>query len=136
VQARDTHCRNKALDMAYQTAVFSLRHQPVKGLFLISWTWVGALHRSLLMLAIGIALLDFAVQAVHVTNQGLIFAARPDARSRLVAAHMVFYSVGSGIGAPAGTRTYAAFHWKGVRFLVPLSAWQPLRIWGLTISRR
>ena len=34
-------------------------------------------------------LLDLAVQAVHVTNQSLIFAAYPDAQSRLVGGYMV-----------------------------------------------
>jgi predicted MFS family arabinose efflux permease len=84
------------------------------GILLISWTCIACLHRSLLTLVIGIILLDFAVQAVHVTNQSMIFAARPEAKSRLVAAYMVFYSVGSGVGAAAATRTYAAFHWAGV----------------------
>jgi predicted MFS family arabinose efflux permease len=62
-------------------------------------------------------LLDFAVQAVHVTNQSLIFAARPDAQSRLVGAYMCFYSVGSGLGAIAATYTYAQYGWVAVCFL-------------------
>lgn len=57
----------------------------------------------------GVVLLDFAVRAVHVTNQSLIFAARPDAQSRLVGTYMCFYSVGSGLGAIAATYTYAHF---------------------------
>jgi MFS family permease len=102
------------------------------GLLLISWTCIGGLHRSLLTLVIGIVLLDFAIQAVHVTNQSLIFAAQPEAKSRLVAAYMVFYSIGSGIGAIAATRTYAAFQWAGV-YWEPLLAWQP---WGSGLSPR
>jgi predicted MFS family arabinose efflux permease len=104
------------------------------GLLLISWTFIGGLHRSLLTLVIGIVLLDFAVQAVHVTNQSLIFAARPEAKSRLVAAYMVFYSVGSGIGALAATRTYAVFHWTGVCVLGASFSMAALGFWALTKS--
>lgn len=68
-------------------------------------------------MAVGVILLDFAVQAVHVTNQSLIFAARPDAQSRLVGAYMCFYSVGSGLGAIAATYTYAHSGWVAVCFL-------------------
>ncbi|MNG26044.1 Major Facilitator Superfamily protein [compost metagenome] len=57
------------------------------------------------------------MQAVHVTNQSLIFAARPDAQSRLVGAYMCFYSVGSGVGAMAATYTYAHFGWVAVCLL-------------------
>jgi len=61
------------------------------GVLLIAWICIACLHRSFLTLIVGIILLDFAVQAVHVTNQNMIFAARPEAKSRLVAAYMVFY---------------------------------------------
>lgn len=108
------------------------------GILLISWICIACLHRSLLALVIGIILLDFAVQAVHVTNQSMIFAARPEAKSRLVAAYMVFYSVGSGVGALAATRTYAAFHWAGVCALGASFSMAALGIWALTtrVSQR
>ena len=83
-------------------------------LLLGSWLPIGYLHRSLVALTAGIVILDFAVQAVHVTNQSMIFAAHPEARSRVVAAYMIFYSIGSGTGAIASTRAYAEFGWAGV----------------------
>jgi predicted MFS family arabinose efflux permease len=104
------------------------------GLLLISWAGIACLHRSLLALVIGIAFLDFAVQAVHVTNQSMIFAARPEAKSRLVGTYMVFYSIGSGIGALAATRTYAAFHWTGVCLLGASFSMAALGIWAFTTS--
>ena len=104
------------------------------GLLLISWACIACLHQSLLMLVIGIILLDFAVQAVHVTNQSMIFAARPEAKSRLAAAYMIFYSVGSGVGALAATTTYAAFHWSGVCALGASFSMTALAIWALTRS--
>jgi hypothetical protein len=54
----------------------------------------------------GVIILDLAVQAVHVTNQSMIFAIRPEAHSRLVAGYMLFYSIGSAIGAIASTAMY------------------------------
>lgn len=53
-------------------------------------------------------------QALHVTNQSLIFRARPEAHSRLVGLYMLFYAVGSGLGALSTTMTYAIAGWQGV----------------------
>ncbi|MDM8194047.1 MFS transporter [Pseudomonas koreensis] len=86
-------------------------------LLTLSWLPIAFVERSLLAMAVGVVLLDFAVQAVQVTNQSLIFAARPDAQSRLVGAYMCFYSMGSGLGAIAATYTYAHLGWVGVCLL-------------------
>jgi predicted MFS family arabinose efflux permease len=86
-------------------------------LLLASWPLIGLLHRSLIALAAGIVMLDLAVQAVHVTNQSMIFARLPEARSRLVAGYMIFYSIGSGMGAMASTWIYAHAGWNGVSLL-------------------
>lgn len=86
-------------------------------LLTLSWLPTALVESSLLALVIGVVLLDFAVQTVHVTNQSLIFAARPDAQSRLVGAYMCFYSIGSGSGAIAATYTYAHFGWVSVCLL-------------------
>lgn len=86
-------------------------------LLLLSWmvmAWGGS---SLIALTTGIILLDFAVQAVHVTSQSMIFATRPQATSRLVAAYMFFYSAGSAIGALLATRLWSQFGWMGVCLL-------------------
>ena len=72
------------------------------------------MHVSLWFLILGVLVLDFAIQAVHVTNQTLIFNARPDARSRLVAVYMMFYSAGSAGGALAATNMFAWAGWTGV----------------------
>lgn len=83
-------------------------------ILLLSWLPTAYLGHSLWALAFGIVALDLAVQAVHVTNQSLIFAARPDMHSRLVSAYMVFYSIGSAAGAIASTAIYALAGWIGV----------------------
>lgn len=104
------------------------------GLLLVSWIFLACLHRPFVMLVIGIVLLDFAVQAVHVTNQSMIFAVRPEAKSRLVAAYMIFYSLGSGLGAYASTMTYAAFHWVGVCVLGACFSAAALGVWATTMT--
>ncbi|EQB2606699.1 TPA: MFS transporter [Raoultella ornithinolytica] len=83
-------------------------------LLLFAWAPIARAEISLPLLVIGVIILDFAVQAVHVTNQSLIFAARPDAQSRLVGAYMCFYSVGSALGAVVATQCYAHWGWTAV----------------------
>lgn len=99
-------------------------------LMLIAWLPIVFLHSSLWALGAGVILIDLAIQAVHVTNQSLIFALRPEARSRLVAAYMVFYSVGSASGAIASTTVYAAAGWIGVCGLGAVIALLALLIWA------
>lgn len=92
-------------------------------LLIASWFFIYFINDSILILIIGIILLDLAVQAVHVTNQSLIFTVLPEARSRLTAAYMVFYSVGSAMGSIISTNIYANYSWKGVSlFGVSVSA--------------
>lgn len=83
-------------------------------LLIASWFFISSINYSILVLVIGIILLDLAVQAVHVTNQSLIFKFLPEARSRLTAAYMVFYSIGSATGSIISTNIYANYGWKGV----------------------
>ncbi|NEG57170.1 MFS transporter [Pantoea agglomerans] len=83
-------------------------------LLTFSWLPIAALHTSLLLLIFGVILLDFAVQTVHVINQSLIVAARPEAASRLVGAYMCFYSLGSALGAIAATQLYMHWGWHAV----------------------
>lgn len=83
-------------------------------LLFASWALIALLPTSLLALIVGVVMLDFAVQAVHVTSQTIIFERHPEARSRLVGGYMVFYSLGSAAGAIAATSVYAGSGWAGV----------------------
>lgn len=84
---------------------------------LLAWLPLSFMTMSLSALVIGIVLLDLGGQAIHVTNQSMIFRSYPEAHSRLVGAYMLFYAVGSGIGAMATTVTYANAGWPGVCIL-------------------
>ena len=114
--------------------------QRVTGLALcvltLSWVPIGFAQTSLIALVCGVILLDFAVQAVHVTSQSLIFAARPDAQSRLVGAYMCFYSVGSAVGAVAATQVYARWGWVAVCLLGASTSAAALVLWYLTAHVR
>ncbi|VVE01592.1 MFS transporter [Pandoraea fibrosis] len=102
-------------------------------LLTFSWLPLAGLHASLGWLVAGVLLLDLAGQAIHVTNQSLIFAARTDAPSRLVGAYMLFYATGSGLGAVAATATYAAFGWIGVCWLGAGVSLAALAFWAMTL---
>jgi predicted MFS family arabinose efflux permease len=102
------------------------------GLLAISWAAILCLPASLPIFLLGVVALDFAVQAVHVTNQTLIFAARPEARSRLVGGYMVFYSAGSALGAIASTTIYAYAGWPGVCALGLTFSLLALAFWWMT----
>ncbi|HGY5697789.1 TPA: MFS transporter, partial [Serratia marcescens] len=102
-------------------------------LLTLAWLPLGLLGSGLVWLVAGIVLLDLAGQAIHVLNQSMIFSAHPQSHSRLVGCYMLFYAVGSGLGAFAGTHMYAWVGWSGVCWLgagVSLSA---LLFWRLTL---
>ncbi|MEC0201547.1 MFS transporter [Paenibacillus lautus] len=101
-------------------------------LLLLSWLPISYTERSLFALVIGIILLDLAVQAVHVTNQSMLFALRPQARSRMVGGYMIFYSIGSASGSIASTHIYAHFGWNGVCVLGASVSAVALIFWAVT----
>ncbi|AKF83454.1 MFS transporter [Myxococcus fulvus 124B02] len=103
-------------------------------LLLVSWVPVmlTQTHQSLWALGLGIIGLDLAIQALHVTNQSELYAVRPEARSRLVAGYMVFYSIGSGAGSLASTVVFAHAGWVGVCAQGAAIAAVALVFWGGT----
>lgn len=90
-------------------------------LLLLSWLPLSAAFApgagaatTAFMLVLGILMLDLGVQALHVTNQSLIFRSGNEAHSRLVGCYMLFYAVGSGTGAWAATAAFDIAGWHGV----------------------
>ncbi|WP_424630219.1 MFS transporter [Bradyrhizobium sp. SYSU BS000235] len=104
-------------------------------ILLASWGLIALLPQSIPALIAGIVLLDFAVQAVHVTNQSIIFAIYPNARSRLVGGYMCFYSVGSAVGAIASTAAFAYAGWRGVSLLGAGFSALALMVWAMSAWR-
>jgi len=101
-------------------------------LLLLAWLPLALMPASLWALVIGIVLLDLGGQAIHVTNQGMIFRTGSEAHSRLVGAYMLFYAVGSGLGAMASTQVYAYAGWTGVCLLGAGISLAALLFWRAT----
>lgn len=104
-------------------------------LMLAAWGAIACLHVSLWFVVAGVIMLDLGLQAVHVTSQSLIVAARPDAASRLVGGYMVFYSIGSAAGAIAAPMVYAMMGWSGVCMLGSGISAAALLVWVINASR-
>ena len=102
-------------------------------LLVAAWLPLAFTGQSLWALVAGIIVLDLAGQAIHVTNQSMIFSRHPQAHSRVVGCYMMFYAAGSGLGALASTRVYAAAGWLGVCALGAGVSLAALLFWALTL---
>ncbi|MGT2433101.1 MFS transporter [Cupriavidus basilensis] len=111
--------------------------QPTTGaalvLLLACWLPLGFAQQSLWLLVAGVIVLDLAGQAIHVTNQSLVFRVQPEAHSRLVGCYMLFYALGSGAGSIASTHVYARAGWSGVCVLGAAISAAALVFWALTL---
>jgi len=105
-------------------------------LLLLAWWPLSLMDGSLWALVAGIILLDLGGQALHVTNQSLILRSSPEAHGRLIGIYMLFYAVGSGLGALSTTVVYAAHGWRGVCLLGAAVSFIALLFWRITCRRR
>ncbi|MFJ8677526.1 MFS transporter [Streptomyces sp. NPDC093589] len=110
------------------------RAVPVTGLALtlliLSWAAIAQLPWTLWLLIVGIVALDFAAQAVHVSNQHLLTTAHPDRTSSVIGGYMVFYSLGSALGAAATTALFTTYGWAGSSLLGAGFAACALVVWA------
>jgi predicted MFS family arabinose efflux permease len=72
---------------------------------------------ALVALAVGLLLFDLGVQGVHVSNQTIVYALRPDSRSRINSAYMTIYFLGGALGSGLSAAIYASHGWAGVSTL-------------------
>ena len=103
-------------------------------LLALSWLLIGQAAWSLWLVAIGVVVLDFAVQAVHVSNQHLLTMTYPNSTSSVIGGYMTFYSLGSALGAAATTTVFASAGWTGSSILGAAFAACALAVWAA--SRR
>ncbi|MFK0039738.1 MFS transporter [Paenarthrobacter sp. NPDC090517] len=114
--------------------------QRVTGLSLVallgSWLALSLGSWSLLWFIAGIIVLDAAVQAVHVSSQALIVSGAEESASSIIGSYMVFYSVGSAVGAASVAPVFDAWGWTGASILGAVFALLALAVWGMDRARR
>ncbi|NWA00004.1 MFS transporter [Pseudomonas gingeri] len=102
---------------------------------LLSWLPLGFAGHSLVALLIGVLVLDFAVQLVHVSNQNAVFKVRPTARNRLNAGYITCYFIGGALGSLLGAQLFGPFGWNGIVVAGGLISALALGIWAM-VQRR
>jgi len=96
-----------------------------------SWLPLGFSAHSLVALLVGVIVLDLAAQLLHVSNQNVVFALRPEARNRLNAGYITGYFVGGALGSLVSAQMYQRFGWTGVCLTGASVAAVALLAWGL-----
>ena len=86
-------------------------------LLIISWMVFLFSKNSIIGLIIGIILIDLAMQALHITNQNIIFSKNPEARNRVNTIYMVGFFTGGALGTLLGAYAWEHFRWTGVSIL-------------------
>jgi predicted MFS family arabinose efflux permease len=87
------------------------------GLMLISWGLIAAGKTSLAALILGIAVLDLGIQGAQITNQSVIYALAPEARSRLTTAFMTTVFASAAVSSALASTIYDAGGWSAVSIL-------------------
>lgn len=107
------------------------------GLALLAAAWLplGFSAHSLVALVAGVLLLDLALQMLHVSNQNVVYALRPEARNRLNAGYMTGYFIGGAAGSLVSAPVYATFGWTGVCVAGAAVAVMALLVWGCAARR-
>ena len=101
-----------------------------------SWAILAAGRHSALVLIIGIAMLDLAVQGLHVSNQSAIYALDPAARSRLTTAYMVSVFLGGALFSALASTLYSSSGWSAVCAFGAGAAVLALVIWSVAALAR
>lgn len=98
----------------------------ITGLFivcvLISFIIMDTGWATLVAIVIGVVVMDFGMQGVHVTNQSIIYRLRADAHNRITSAYMTGFFIGGSIGSSVSAQIYEVYGWAGIcLFCISLS---------------
>ncbi|MGV8920607.1 MAG: MFS transporter [Pseudomonas sp.] len=92
--------------------------QRASGIFgaaiLLSFVFIYLGAYSLISLLFGVLLLDVGVQGMHISNQSVIYAIAPNARSRITTIYLTSYFIGGAVGSSAASVAYHYAGWLGV----------------------
>ena len=86
-------------------------------LLIVSWGIFLVSGSSLIGLVIGVTLVDLGLQAMHITNQNIIFSKNPEARNRVNTIYMVSFFIGGALGTSLGALAWEHYHWVGVSWV-------------------
>ncbi len=110
-------------------------HHLSTGLFfatmLLSWGAIAAGKTSLAALIVGIAVFDLGVQGAQITNQTVIYALVPHARSRLTTAYMTTVFASAAAFSAIAAAAYDAAGWDAVSALGAGLAAAGVALWAL-----
>ncbi|MFI1265215.1 MFS transporter [Streptomyces kronopolitis] len=119
-----------------------VHHVTGAGAFLLLGSW-GLLAAggagggwSLAALLAGVIVLDLAVQAVHISNQNMVFGVRPEARNRLNSVYMTSYFAGGAAGSALTSVVWGTSGWSGVCILGAALAAMAVLVWAADLLRR
>ena len=86
-------------------------------LLIVSWLVFLVSSYSIFGIIIGVILVDLGLQALHITNQNIIFSKNPEGRNRVNTVYMVSFFIGGALGTTLGAYAWENFHWVGVSVL-------------------
>ena len=116
------------------------RHHHSTGVFfalmLGSWALIAAGRSSVGALIAGIALLDLGIQGAQITNQSVIYALVPSARSRLTTAYMTAVFAAAAGSSALAAAIYEADGWDGISLLGAGFATVGLLAWAIEQLQR
>ncbi|MBW8373330.1 MFS transporter [Stenotrophomonas sp.] len=101
-----------------------------------SWLPLGFSTHSLIALVVGVIVLDLAAQLLHVSNQNVVYALRPEARNRLNAGYMTGYFIGGSLGSLVSAQVFDRFGWTGVCVTGAGVAMVAIAVWAVAVVRR
>jgi predicted MFS family arabinose efflux permease len=110
-------------------------HHIATGLFfatmLLAWGAIAAGKSSLAALIAGIALLDLGIQGAQITNQSVIYALDPAARSRITTAYMATLFAAAAIFSALASTIYDTGGWSDVAMLGGALAAIGVIVWAI-----
>ncbi|MCK0125601.1 MFS transporter [Gelidibacter sp. F2691] len=86
-------------------------------ILIISWVLFLFSDFSMIGLIMGVVLVDLGLQALHITNQNIIFSKNHEARNRVNTIYMVGFFIGGALGTFLGAIVWEHFKWNGVALL-------------------
>ncbi len=105
---------------------------------LLSWPLFGLGAQAIVWFVLAFVTVDTGLQGIHVSNQNIVFALDPPARSRMNSVYMTCYFVGAAVGSAVGTSAWRHGGWTSVCIAGAALAGITLLVWlaDLALVRR